>query len=433
MNLNFMSDWENIFKSGVTALKPIVVIGGGAAGLMAAGTAGKYYDNVILIEKNNKLGKKLYITGKGRCNVTNINNIKFFMENIVTNPDFLYSALYSFDNNQLINLLEKLGVKVKVERGGRVFPVSDRSEDIVMAFKKYLKINGIKIIKNKVIDIESSNGTLSEIYLKNRRSINPKKIIIATGGLSYPETGSTGDGYKFAEELGHQISKLQPALVPLEVENEWVKDTDNLTLKNISIKVINKYQNKEIYHDIGELTFTDYGFKGPLILSASSYMGEITPGKYEIVIDLKPGLSSEKLDERILRDFKKYSRKNFSNSLKDLLPVKLIPVIIKLSKISAEKTVHQITRSERKNLLNLINNLNLRIKKYVTIKKAIITSGGVKVEEINPATMESKIIEGLYFAGEIIDVDALTGGYNLQIAFSTGYLAGLNAARTLLN
>ncbi|MFW6270464.1 MAG: NAD(P)/FAD-dependent oxidoreductase, partial [Bacillota bacterium] len=375
-------------------MEPVIVIGGGAAGLMAAGTAAKYYGKVILIEKNKQLGKKLYITGKGRCNVTNINDIKLFMDNIVRNSPFLYSALYTFDNDSLINLLEEMGVKVKVERGGRVFPVSDKSKDIVQALIKYNKKNNVEIITNEVSEVKAESKKVSGVILKDGSKLRVNKVIVATGGLSYPETGSTGTGYSIAEKLGHTINKLRPSLVPLEVEENWTAKTDNLNLKNISLSVINKFKQTEIYRELGELTFTDYGIKGPLALSASSYLNEITSGKYEINIDLKPGLSRGKLDNRIQRDFKKYSRKHFSNSLQDLLPAKIIPVIIKLSSISPDKPVHQITSSERKDLVELLKKLTLNIKKYRPIERAVITSGGIEVDEINPTSMESRLIDG---------------------------------------
>ncbi|SHH12827.1 hypothetical protein SAMN02744040_00912 [Tepidibacter thalassicus DSM 15285] len=405
--------------------KKVVVIGGGAAGMLAAATAGSKGKDVILIEKNDILGKKLLITGKGRCNITNDCDIEELIENVPVNGKFLYSAFYTFTNADVVNLFNKLGVKTKVERGKRVFPVSDKSRDVVKALERYMRQNNVKIIKGEVSKVISKENKISQVVLNNGKIIKCDSVIIATGGLSYPQTGSTGDGYKFARENGHTVTKIKPSLVPLEVKEEWVKKINGLTLKNVSIYVLNK-KNKKIYDDFGEMNFTNYGVSGPVILSASSYMGDIEKEKYKIIIDLKPALSEEKLDKRIQRDFEKYSTKHFSNSLNDLLPKKIIPVIIELSKIPANKVVNQISKQERKNLVKLLKNITLEVKKYRPIKEAIITSGGIKIDEINPSTMESKIIKGLFFAGEVIDVDAYTGGFNLQIAFSTGYLAGIN-------
>ncbi|WP_242939248.1 BaiN/RdsA family NAD(P)/FAD-dependent oxidoreductase [Tepidibacter thalassicus] len=393
--------------------------------MLAAATAGSKGKDVILIEKNDILGKKLLITGKGRCNITNDCDIEELIENVPVNGKFLYSAFYTFTNADVVNLFNKLGVKTKVERGKRVFPVSDKSRDVVKALERYMRQNNVKIIKGEVSKVISKENKISQVVLNNGKIIKCDSVIIATGGLSYPQTGSTGDGYKFARENGHTVTKIKPSLVPLEVKEEWVKKINGLTLKNVSIYVLNK-KNKKIYDDFGEMNFTNYGVSGPVILSASSYMGDIEKEKYKIIIDLKPALSEEKLDKRIQRDFEKYSTKHFSNSLNDLLPKKIIPVIIELSKIPANKVVNQISKQERKNLVKLLKNITLEVKKYRPIKEAIITSGGIKIDEINPSTMESKIIKGLFFAGEVIDVDAYTGGFNLQIAFSTGYLAGIN-------
>ena len=410
-------------------MSKVVVIGGGAAGLMAAGTAGKYNNDVVLIEKNNNLGEKLKITGKGKCNLTNITDINNFIDKVPTNGKFLYSAFYSFTNHQLINLINKLGVRTKVERGGRVFPVSNDSQDIINAFKKYMMKHNVKVITGeKVVEINTKHNKVSHVILEHGKNIDCESVIIATGGLSYPETGSTGDGFKFAKNMGHTVMKPHPALVPLELEENWVKKTQNLTLKNISISIFkNGNLNSIVYTDFGELTFTDYGVKGPVILSASSHLKNIKNNNYTLSIDLKPALSFKKLDHRIQRDFKKYSKKYFGNALDDLLPIKLIPIIIELSTIPYQKPVHQITKEERTDLIKLLKNLTLNIKDTRPIKEAIITSGGISINEIDPGTMASKIISNLFFAGEIINVDGYTGGYNLQIAFSTGYLAGIEA------
>ncbi len=402
----------------------VIVIGGGPAGMMAAATAGNRGHQVILLEKNEKLGKKLFLTGKGRCNLTNNAPIEDFFGNITRNCKFLYSALYSFSNTQLINLIERLGVKTKVERGGRVFPLSNKSSDVIRALEKYLEQNSVKVIRGQAVKLLTSCNSICGVKLNNNQEITADRVIIATGGLSYPATGSTGDGYKMAQKLGHNITELRPSLVPLIVEEEWVNELRGLTLKNIEIKIY-RYKNV-IYEDFGELEFIENGISGPVVLSASTNLHDITTDKYRISIDLKPALTEEKLDQRLQRDFKTYSRKIFANSLSDLLPVKIIPVIIDKSIIPFDKQVNQITREERLNLVKLLKGLTLHIKNYRPVKEAIITSGGIDVEEINPGTMESRLVQGLFFAGEVIDVDAYTGGYNLQIAFSTGYLAGVS-------
>ncbi len=405
--------------------KKVVVIGGGAAGMIAASVAGGRGLDVTLIEKNSIMGKKLLITGKGRCNITNDCDVEELIENVPVNGKFLYSAFYTFTNIDVIDLFNKLGVKTKVERGNRVFPVSDRSSDVVEALKKYMKQNNVKVLKGEVDKVESKDGCVTNVLLKDGKSIMCDSVIIATGGASYPQTGSTGDGYKFARQNGHNINKIKPSLVPLETKEKWVKNLQGLTLRNISIKVLNK-NNKKIYEDFGELNFNSYGISGPVVLSASCYIKDMDKNDYRVIIDLKPALSNEKLDNRIQRDFDKYSTKNFEEALKDLLPQKMIPTIIELTEIDPKKIVNQISKEERKRLIDTLKNMTLNIKNYRSIKDAIVTSGGVKINEINPSTMESKLIEGLYFAGEVIDTDAYTGGFNLQIAFSTGYVAGIN-------
>lgn len=406
-------------------IRRVVVIGGGPAGMMAGGTAGKRGLEVILVEKNDTLGRKLLLTGKGRCNFSNDTDIRGLIDNILVNGRFLYSAFSRFSSRDLIRFFNDLGVKTKVERGGRVFPQSDRAEDILNALKRYLKENNVKIVRQEVKRVLSENQKVLGVVLKDGSFIYSDSVIIATGGLSYPETGSTGDGYRFSRELGHSIVPPKPSLVPLETEDEWVPRLQGLTLKNISIKVLDN-NDKLVYQDFGELLFTHFGVSGPVILSASSHMRDMDKKRYRITIDLKPGLSEEELDKRIQRDFAKYSRRYFSNALDDLLPKSLIPVIVELSGIPYDKYVNQISREERKNLVRLLKGLTVSILRFRPIREAIVTSGGVNVNEINPSTMESKIVKGLFFAGEVIDVDGYTGGFNLQIAFSTGYVAGEN-------
>lgn len=405
--------------------KKVVVIGGGPAGMMAAGTAGGRGLDVTLIEKNEKLGRKLYITGKGRCNITNDLDVEGLIANVPVNGRFLYSAFYTFTSTDLIKFFSDLGLATKVERGGRVFPASDKSSDVVEALKRFLTKNKVKILRGEVRDVIVAEDTVSHVALGDGGKIACDSVIVATGGLSYPQTGSTGDGYRFAEKTGHTVTELKPALVPLEVSEDWVGKAQGVSLRNIAITVLGK-DNKKVYSDFGEMIFTHYGVSGPVILSASTHLEDIAGSRYKLIIDLKPALSSEQLDKRIRRDFEKYSRKIFVNSLSDLLPKKLIPVMVELSNIPSDKPVHQITREERRDLVNLLKNLTLTIKAYRPLAEAIITAGGVSVNEINPSTMESRIIKGLFFAGEVIDVNAYTGGFNLQIAFSTGYLAGMN-------
>jgi len=403
----------------------LVVIGGGAAGMMAAGTAANRGIETILIEKNSRLGKKVLITGKGRCNITNATSVKGLLDNVLVNPNFLYSAFYSFPSEQLIYFLNRLGLKTKIERGNRVFPVSDKAEDVVNTLKKYLKENDVKIIKEKVLKILTKNKVVSGLKLSNGRVIKCDRVILSTGGVSYPSTGSSGDGFEMAKKLGHKIKKLKPSLVPLEIKEDWINKLIGLSLRNIKIRL---FKNDEmIYTDFGEMIFTHYGVSGPVILSVSSNIKDnIKNNNYRLEVDMKPALDEDKLDRRIQRDFKKYSRKNFSNALNDLLPQKMIVLIIELSKIPYDKKVNQISKEERKRLVNLLKGLSMTVSRSRPITEAIITSGGVDVNEINPSTMESKLIAGLFFAGEIIDLAAMTGGYNLQIAFSTGYKAGNN-------
>ncbi len=405
--------------------KNVVVIGGGAAGMMAAGTAAERGLNVTLIEKNSRLGRKLMITGKGRCNLTNAcDDVNTLIKNVVTNGRFLYSAFYGFDNMQTIEFFNKLGVETKIERGNRVFPVSDKSSDIVDALRDYVVNNNVKIINDTVNDILEENGKVSAVICENNKLIPADSVILATGGISYPTTGSTGDGYTFAENLGHTITDLRPSLVPLVVSEEWVYSLQGLSLKNIAVTVTNS-KGKKVYSDFGEMMFSHTGITGPVILSASAYMKDMRKDNYKITLDLKPALSEKQLDERILRDFSQNLNKDFINSLDALLPKALIPVLIELSGISPRKKTNSVTHEERLGFTKLIKNIELNVTDFCPPETAIITSGGVSVKEINPSTMESKLVSGLFFAGEIIDVDALTGGFNLQIAFSTGRLAGI--------
>ncbi len=404
----------------------VIVIGGGAAGMVAAGKAAENGHNVHLYEKNDKLGKKIYITGKGRCNITNDSDVENFIENIPGNPYFLYSALYLFDSSKTIEFFNSLGVKTKVERGNRVFPVSDKAADVVHALEKYVRKNKVKIhLGCAVKDVLTESGKAKGIVTCREETVYSDSVIIATGGLSYPGTGSTGDGYAFAKKCGHTVTPLYPSLVPLRAEEKWCDDLMGLSLKNIKITIKNN-KGKQIYEDFGEMLFTHYGVSGPVILSASRHLlGKFGNGA-KLYIDLKPALDEKTLDSRVLRDFDKYINKNFANSLDDLLPQKLIPVILSLSGIPGQKKVHDITKEERRKLVSVLKGLELNITGTSGYNEAVVTSGGVEVDEINPSTMESKFIKGLYFAGEVLDIDAYTGGFNLQIAFSTGYAAGSN-------
>lgn len=405
--------------------KKVIVIGGGAAGMMAAGTAAENGNNVILIEKNKLLGKKLMITGKGRCNITNAcDDVETLLKNVVTNRRFLYSAFYNFDNFQTIDFFEKAGVKTKTERGNRVFPVSDKSIDVVSALRGYLIKNNVEIICDTVIGIGADDNGVTGVKCAKRGFVSSDAVILATGGASYTATGSTGDGYIWAEELGHTIKEIRPSLVPVTVEEEFASELQGLSLKNISIAVKNS-KNKTVYTDFGEMMFAHFGLTGPVILSASAHMKDVENEKYKIHLDLKPALSDKQLDERILRDFSSNMNKDFINSLDGLLPKAMIPIIVELSGINPHQKVNSVTAASRKRLTELLKNIEFNVTGFCSIEQAIITSGGVNVKEINPSTMESKLVPGLYFAGEIIDVDALTGGFNLQIAFSTGRLAGL--------
>lgn len=409
----------------------VVVIGGGPAGMMSAISAAKSGDKVVLLEKNNILGKKILITGKGRCNITSSLNIDDFINNIPGNGRFLYSAFENFDNKDIIELLKKEGVSVKEERGNRYFPTSDRAEDVRMALERETKKAGVDVkLNSKVCGIEIEDSRVKSVVLENGK-IDADKIILATGGKSYPFTGSNGEGYRIAEELGHTIKDVRGSLVPLIAEKSVCSKMQGLSLRNVGIILYDVEKDKKIYSDFGEMLFTHFGVSGPTILSGSAHLlrykdvdKKISNGKIVLKIDLKPALSFEQLDARILRDFTEVKNKQFKNSLDKLLPKKMIDVMIDKSKIDPEKHVNEITREERMNLVKLLKGLVVRIDGFRPVDEAIVTAGGISVKEINPKTMESKIVSGLYFAGEIIDVDAYTGGFNLQIAYSTGFTAG---------
>lgn len=412
----------------------VLVIGGGPAGMMAAITAAENGNEVTILEKMPSFGKKLLITGKGRCNITSSLYMSEFIKNTPGNGKFLYSAFQNYTNADIIEFLKKQGLEVKEERGNRIFPVTDKSIDVLNCFKK--RIDELKIkykLETRVEKILIKNNEVLGVRT-NREIIQTDKIILATGGKSYPLTGSTGDGYKIARDLGHTIIPIKPALVPLEVyEKEECKKIQGLSLKNIAIKIIDTDRKKTIYEDFGEMVFTHFGISGPTILSGSAHLAKYKDIDYllkkryiKITIDLKPALTEEHLDDRILRDFKEFKNKQFKNSLDKLLPQKMIPLIVELSGINPDKMVNEITKEERRHLVQLIKYFTITIKNFRPVEEAIITCGGISTKEINPKTMESKLIKGLYFAGEIIDVDAYTGGFNLQIAYSTGYTAGIN-------
>ena len=435
----------------------IVIIGGGPAGIIAAISAAKQGNEVVILEKMNMLGRKLLITGKGRCNITSGLDISEFIQNIPGNGRFLYSCFEKFTNKDIIELLEKNGVKVKEERGNRIFPVTDKSVDVLNALIKELKTLKVKINTNSDVKniIVENNEVIGVEYIKDNNKVIEKanKVILATGGMSYKSTGSTGDGYTMAKKLGHTITKIVPSLVPIvaneensiEVNNKNVYESNynssldlcrklqGLSLKNVKIKFEDLEKNKIIYEDFGEMIFTHFGISGPTILSGSAHLLRyknieelFKKGKVVLNIDLKPALTAEKLDSRLLRDFEKEKNKLFKNSLNELLPQKLIEPIMELSKINPNKQVNEVTKIERTNLVKLLKNVCVTVSGFRDINEAIVTSGGVSIKEINPKTMESKIVKGLFFAGEIIDVDAYTGGFNLQIAYSTGYVAGMS-------
>lgn len=405
-------------------MKKVIVIGGGAAGMMAAIRAAQRGFSVLLLEQNEKLGKKIYITGKGRCNLTNACDTEELFENVMHNPKFLYSAFYTFSNWQVIDFFEANGCRTKIERGQRVFPVSDHASDVIGALKRKLEETQVQIcLRQKVNEILQENGRVKGVRLAGGSILESDFVVVAAGGCSYPSTGSGGDGFRFAKELGHHVTELSPALVPFETKEDWVKELQGLALKNVAA-VIEK-DDHQLYEGFGEMLFTHFGVSGPLMLSASSIPGisQAEP-PLELYIDLKPALSREQLDRRILRDFEENHNKTFKNAIQKLFPSRLIPVMITLCGICGEKKIHEITKKERMQFADLIKRLPVTITGTRGFQEAIITRGGVSVREVNPSTMESKLVQGLYFAGEVLDLDALTGGFNLQIAWSTGYLAG---------
>lgn len=405
----------------------VIVIGGGAAGLFAAISAAENGADVILFEKNDRLGKKLRITGKGRCNVTNDCSTEEFLQNVPSNPRFLYSALSVLSTQDVKDFFENEGVPLKTERGKRVFPVSDKAQDIVSALVSACKTRGVEIINEKVRSLVIGDEKIKGIITESGE-FSADAVIICTGGRSYTRTGSDGDGYGFAKSAGHTVTPLLPSLVPIVCAGKLCPSLQGLSLKNVSLTITDKNTKKEVYSDFGEMMFTHFGITGPMILSASAHIPDISTGKYEAHINLKPALDEKTLDTRILSDFSKYSNKDLINALGDLLPQKLIPVVISLSGIDPRKKINSITREERQALISVIRGLRLNLTGFRPLEEAIITKGGVCVKEIDPKTMASKKCAGLYFAGEVIDVDAYTGGFNLQIAFSTGYLAGRSAA-----
>lgn len=416
-------------------MSKVLIAGGGAAGMMAAISAAERGNRVELYEKNEKLGKKLFITGKGRCNITNAADIEEFFPAVVSNPKFLYSAFYSFTNEQVIRMFERLGVKVKTERGGRVFPVSDRSSDVIQALKKEMERLGVNVhlnseVKELIIEernegqeADRRNRIVRGIVLSSGKKICGDAVIVATGGISYPSTGSTGDGYRFAGGCGHKVTELSPSLVPMEVKEWYAGSLMGLSLRNVGVQITDG--RKKLYQEFGEMLFTHYGVTGPVILSASSIVGRQLKKKELILhIDLKPALTEEQLDRRVLREFEANHNRQFKNSVDSLFPAKLRPVMVELSGIPEEKKVNEITREERLRFVRQIKDFQMTLTGLRGYREAIITKGGVSVKEIDPGTMESKLAAGLYFAGEVLDLDAVTGGYNLQIAWSTGFLAG---------
>lgn len=405
----------------------LIVIGGGAAGLMAAGTAAENGKSVLVFDKNDKLGRKLRITGKGRCNVTNNCDNDTVIKSCVSSGRFLYSALSVLSPQDTMDFFEGLGVPLKTERGNRVFPQSDNANDVANALEKWCKDLGVRFKKEAVLDVLSENGSVKGIKAQSGEYLS-SSVLIATGGASYKATGSTGDGYKFAEKLGHSIKPITPSLVALTTQDDDCPKMQGLSLRNAEIKVFDtEKKNKVIYEDFGEMLFTHFGVSGPVILSASAHMRDMKPGRFVISVNLKPALSEEQLDKRLLRDLEKNQNKNFGNSLSELLPQKMIDVIIDRSGIPAETKCNSITREQRKALLDTLRDFRLTVNGFRSLNEAIVTGGGVNTKEINPKTMESKLVSGLYFAGEVMDVDAYTGGFNLQIAFCTGRLAGMNA------
>ena len=408
-------------------MSKVLVVGGGAAGMFASIFAARNGNEVHVFEKNEKLGKKLFITGKGRCNVTNACDMDTLFASVVTNSKFLYSSFYGYTNQDVMDFFESIGLELKVERGNRVFPQSDHSSDVIKTLEKEMKNQGVQVhLYQTVKKVVEKDGKFDYLELADGTKMYGDACIITTGGMSYQTTGSTGDGYKFAKDLGHTVTDLQPSLVPIETKEYFVPELMGLSLRNVQVKILDG--KKELYNDFGEMLFTHYGVSGPLIISASAYVGKmLLKGKeLKLSIDLKPALSEEQLDARVLREFEANHNKQFKNAIGGLFPSKLIPVMIELSGIDPEKKVNIISKEERQNFVHLIKNFEMTLTRLRDFKEAIITNGGVKVKEINPSTMESKLVEGVYFAGEVLDLDALTGGFNLQIAWSTAYAAGSN-------
>ena len=405
-------------------MSKVIVIGGGPAGMFAAYFAAKNGHKVTLLEQNEKLGKKLYITGKGRCNITNAGDMEELFKNVCSNPKFLYSAFYSYTNDQVVDFFESYGLQTKVERGNRVFPMSDRSSDVIATLTKALKSVGVEVrLFTKVKEIVTREDEIAGVLLSDGTKIEADAVILATGGVSYVSTGATGDGYRFAEKLNHKIVEPTPSLVPFETKENWVPELQGLALKNVAIKIVNG--KKTLYEDFGEMLFTHFGVSGPMILSASAAIKpEHIKEQPMCYIDLKPALDEETLDKRVLREFDDAKNKQYKNSIQKLLPGKMVPVIIELSGIDPDKKVNEISKEERKRLVTLLKALPITITGTRGWNEAIITRGGISVKDVNPSTMESKKVKNLYFCGEVLDLDAMTGGFNLQIAWSTGYLAG---------
>ena len=407
----------------------VIVVGGGAAGMFAAIAAAKNGHRVTLYEKNEKLGKKIFITGKGRCNITNAADMEELFDAVVTNSKFLYSSFYGYTNQNVIDFFEDAGVPVKIERGNRVFPTSDHSSDVIRALEREMKKVGVKVCLNtEVKSVEAENGKFDRVVLKDTITQTADACIVATGGLSYRSTGSTGDGFRFAESVGHKVTQCFPSLVPMETKEPWICELQGLSLRNVEAKILDG--KKELYKDFGEMLFTHFGVSGPLIISASSYVGKKFMDKkgqkkeLTLEIDLKPALTEEQLNQRVLRDFEENHNRQFKNAITKLFPTKLIPVMLELGGIDPEKKVNSIEKEERKQFVHLMKHFRMTLTGLRDYPEAIITKGGVNVKEIDPGTMESKLVKGLYFAGEVLDLDALTGGFNLQIAWSTGYAAG---------
>ena len=402
----------------------VLVVGGGAAGMMAAGTAALRGKEVTLLERNERVGRKIRITGKGRCNVTNQCGCEEFLANVPTNPKFLYGALRRFAPEDAIAFFQELGVPLKTERGNRVFPVSDCAADVAAALEEFCRSAGVQFRQARIERLECAGGGVSALIDSDGRRWEGDRVVLATGGLSYPRTGSTGDGYRLAQSAGHTITPLRPSLVPLVSSDPACGELQGLSLRNVEVSLLDR--GKAVYRELGEMLFTHFGLSGPLILSASAHIPQMEPDRWRIRIDLKPGLDDRQLDSRIRRDFEEFANRDFRNSLEKLLPRKLIPLIVERSGIPPFAKVNQITREQRQGLCGLLKGLEFPVDAFRPIEEAIITSGGVSTKEVNPSTMESKLVKGLFFAGELLDVDGYTGGFNLQIAFSTGRLAGMN-------